>query len=173
MVLGSGLPRTIFGKSMPRTRDHAPAGCRKALDRGVANTSAGSGEKERASGLVRCRHFRCSWIQPCLDPRRSRTRACKGNTIMQTEWSLLPELDLPRSDAIAHPERRPRHGADGKLRGEPCNRFLECQPAFERGRLFAGPGPDLRHSRAGGEIGVRLGGGYRLHLAAQADLTLQ
>src|SRR5262249_6346931 len=120
-----------------------------------------------------CRHLRCSWIQPRLDPRRGRTRACEGDAIMQSEGSLLPEFNLLRSDAIAYPVWRPRDGADGELRGEAGNRFLEGQPAFEGSGLFASPGADLCHPRARGKIGVGLRRRDRLDLAAHAHLTLQ
>ena len=52
VVLGSGLPRAIFRKRMPRAGDDAPARGGKALDRGMADASACSGEKERTSRLV-------------------------------------------------------------------------------------------------------------------------
>src|SRR6516162_3377237 len=173
MVLGAGLPRTILRKRMPRAGDHTPPRRRKTLHRGVADASARSGEQECTSGLVRCRHLRCSWIKPRLDPRRGGSGACEGDAIMQSEWPLLPEFNLLGSDAIADPVRRPRHGTDGELRGEARNGFLERQPAFQRGGLFAGPGADLRHPRARGKVGVRLRWRDRFDLTAYAHLTLQ
>src|SRR5689334_10217719 len=135
MIFGSGLPRAIFRKRMPRAGDHPPSGGGKALDRSMADASAGAGKKERTSRLVGCRHLTDSWVEPRLDPRRRHRSAREGDAVMQTKRPLLPKLDLLRSDAVADPEWRPRHGADGEFRGEARDRFLERQPAFQRGRL--------------------------------------
>ncbi len=57
-----------------------------------------------------------------------------------------------------------------ELGGVERDRLLEGQPAFQRRRLLAGPGADLRQPRAGGVIGVGLGAETALDRAAQAHL---
>ena len=92
---------------------------------------------------------------------------------MQTERPVVPELDRDRHDAIAGPVRRARYGADDVFGGVDGNRFLEGEPAFQRARLLARPGADLRTLRAGREIGVGLLGRDALDRPADADLTVQ
>src|ERR1039458_2001692 len=53
VILGSGLPRAVLRERMARAGDHAPAGGREALDGGVADAAACSGEQQGAARLVR------------------------------------------------------------------------------------------------------------------------
>jgi hypothetical protein len=55
----------------------------------------------------------------------------------------------------------------------PRDRLLERKTTFQRLRLLAGPGTDLRLLRAGGEIGIGLGVGHGRHRSADADLPAQ
>src|SRR5580704_695720 len=59
-----------------------------------------------------------SRIQSRLGPRRVQTWTRERDAVVKPERPLLPELDLLRNDAVAHPIGRPRHRADGEFRGE-------------------------------------------------------
>jgi len=52
MILRAGLPGAVFRKRMARAGDHPPARGREALDRGVSDAAACSGEQQRAARLV-------------------------------------------------------------------------------------------------------------------------
>src|SRR5580698_3833509 len=174
VILGSSLPGTILRERVARAGDDAPAGSRKALDGGVANAAACSGEEKGATRLIAIRHSRCPLrIEPRLAPRRVRMLAPKRNPVMQAERTLLPKLDLLRYHAITRPVRRPRYGPDAEFCGKTRDRFLERQAAFKCSGLIAGPCTDLRHARARGEIRISFLGRHRLDNAAQPDLTLQ
>src|SRR5580700_11451895 len=77
VVLGSGFPRTIFRKRMPRAGDDAPAGHREALHGGMADAAACPGQKQRAARLIargHAHHFTlmdraASWSTARSDPR--------------------------------------------------------------------------------------------------------
>src|SRR4029079_12757063 len=90
----------------------------------------------------------CSRIEPFLAPRRRRARTGEGDAVVQPERPLLPELDLLRDDAEARPVRRPRHRGYAEFRRVEGHRLLERHTAFQRRRLLARPGADLRHARA-------------------------
>src|SRR4051812_38964560 len=75
MVFRPGLPRTLLGKGVPRARDDAPAGAGEALDGGVTNPPARSGEEQGATRLIALRSGHNgsdpnSRIEPRLDLRR-------------------------------------------------------------------------------------------------------
>src|SRR4029077_2588664 len=132
VILGPGFPRAIFRKWMPRTRNDAPPRSREAFDRRVTDTAACSGEEQRAARLGRLRTghvvsgmgLACdrqvdasSRIEPRLGPGVVRMIAFELDAIVETECSLLPELDRDRHDSIAGPVGGPRDVADGVLRG--------------------------------------------------------
>src|SRR5690348_13294378 len=112
VILGACFPRAVFREGVARAGDHAPAGGGEALDGGVADAAAGSGEKKRAARTIAQWHFRCSnpanrsRIKPRLAPARARMLAPEPNAIMQAKRPLLPELDFPRYHPIARPELR-------------------------------------------------------------------
>ena len=83
---------------------------------------------------------------------RGRCRTGEGDAVVQPKRPLLPELDLLRDDAVTRPVRRPRHRADRRISRYSAHRLLEREAAFERSRLVARPGADLRHARARREI---------------------
>jgi hypothetical protein len=147
VILGSGFPRAVFREGVARAGDHAPSGGGETLDGGVADAAAGSGEKKRAARTVAQWHFNSSiptqrsWIKPRLAPARARMLAPEPDAVVQAKRPLVPELDLLRHHAIAGPMRRPRHGADAEFRGVNCHGLFECEPAFERGGLFARQAP--------------------------------
>src|SRR5580692_6601128 len=61
VVLGSGFPRTIFRKRMPRAGDDAPARRRETLDGGMADAAACPGQEQRTARLIargHTRHFK-------------------------------------------------------------------------------------------------------------------
>ena len=99
--------------------------------------------------------------------------AAELDPVMQAERPVVPELDLHRHDAVAGPVRRARHGAERVFRAVERDRLLEREPAFQRARLLARPGADLRALRAGGEIGVGLLRRHALHRPAHAHLPVQ
>src|SRR5262245_26066304 len=114
-----------------------------------------------------------SWIEARLEPRRARLAAREGHAIMQPERPILPELDRNWHDAIAAPVGRPRHWADGVLCGYECHRFFEGKAAFQRRRLVARPGADLRAARARRKVGIGLGVAHARGRAADAHLALE
>jgi hypothetical protein len=63
VILRPHFPRAVFRKGMPRAGDHAPPGCRKSLDCGVADPTARAGEQERTARLVRVRRRHGGLIQ--------------------------------------------------------------------------------------------------------------
>src|SRR3954452_3751147 len=81
-------------------------------------------------------------IQAAFAPRLA--LAHEDHPVMQPERPLLPELDPFRPHAIARPVFRPRHAL---LAGVSVAEFRETRfehgAAFERARLFRGPGADL------------------------------
>src|SRR5262249_50615223 len=52
MIFGPHLPRAVLRKRVARAGDDAPPGCRKSLNRGVADATARSSEQEGAARLV-------------------------------------------------------------------------------------------------------------------------
>ena len=92
---------------------------------------------------------------------------------MQPERPVVPEFEAHRRNAPAAPAFRPRHLADKVLGRHLCDGLLEGKTAFQRLRLLAGPGADLRLFRPRREIGVGLGIRHRRHVAADADLPAQ
>src|SRR6185437_13816223 len=102
-----------------------------------------------------------------------RRRAAEFDTVMQSERTIVPELEPLRRDAPAAQTRRTGDFADDV----PCREFGDCllegEPAFQRLRLLARPGADLGLPGAGGEIGVGLRITHRRHAAANADLAAQ
>src|SRR5262245_21223271 len=93
-------------------------------------------------------------IEPRLAPRRARRAAAEFDTIMQSMRSILPELHHKRNKSVAHPVGWPGNRSNRKPRHRGGDRFLECHAAFERSRLLARPGTDLRKSRPRRKISV-------------------
>src|SRR5215472_1284350 len=52
MIFGSHFPRAVLRKRVARASDDAPPGCRKSLNRGMADAAACSSEQEGAARLV-------------------------------------------------------------------------------------------------------------------------
>ena len=92
--------------------------------------------------------------------------AAEFDAVVQAERAIVPELHAQGCDAPAAPARRPRYLADHMPGGDERDRLLEGKTAFQRLRLFAGPGADLGLLRPCGEIGVCLGLGHRRDRAA-------
>src|SRR5947207_10232940 len=113
-----------------------------------------------------------SWVHPHLAPRLTERGAAEFDAIMQAERPVVPELHRDRHDTVAGPVRRARHGTERIFRGVERDRLLEGEPAFQRARLLARPGADLRAPRAGGEVGVGLFGRHAFDQAADADLPV-
>src|SRR5436190_23031227 len=112
-------------------------------------------------------------IKPRLGPGLIRAVAAEFDAVVQPERAVVPEFELRRRDAPTAPARRARHLANNILGGERSDRLFECKTAFQRLRLLACPGADLRLLRPGGEISVGLFFGHRCHVAADADLPAQ
>src|SRR5262245_53369561 len=98
--------------------------------------------------------FLRSWIDPHLAPWRARRAAAEFNAVVQTIRSILPEFDDRRNEAITNPIGRTWNRSNRELRHRRRDRLLECHAAFERRRLLARPGADLREARPGREVGV-------------------
>src|SRR5689334_16056144 len=58
VILGAGLPRTVFRKRMARAGDDAPAGGGEPLHRGVADAAARSGQQQGTARLVAGGHVK-------------------------------------------------------------------------------------------------------------------
>src|SRR6266702_4682383 len=112
-----------------------------------------------------------SGIEPQFGPGLCWRLAAEFDAVVQAERTIVPEFKVRGRDAPAAPPGRARHLADHKFGGDQSDRLLERKAAFQRLRLLAGPGPDLRLLRPAGEIGVGLGLRYRRHVAADAHLT--
>ena len=108
-----------------------------------------------------------------LGPRLAQRRAAELDAVVQAERPVVPELDRDRHDAVAGPVRRARHGAERVFRRVERDRLLEGEPAFQRARLLARPGADLRALRAGREIGVGLLRRHALDRPAHAHLPVR
>src|SRR5262249_17640700 len=173
VILGTCLPRTFLGEGMARTGDDAPAGTGKTDHRRVPDAAAGAGEQQRAARLIcASRHRRSlSRIKPRLGPRAARSIAPKLDAVVQSEWTVVPELDCVRHYPIAAPEGRPRNRAYDVFRGIAGDRLFEGKPAFQRRRLAARPGTDLGKPRPGRVIGIGLRVGDRLDRPAYAHLS--
>src|SRR3974390_686197 len=111
-----------------------------------------------------------SWIESRLAPRPTQIVALEFDAVVQAERPLLPELNREWHDAVARPVERPRNVGERVFGGVDRNRLLEGEAAFQRRRLLARPGADLRLLRSAGEIGIGLGVGDPLDVAAHADL---
>src|ERR1700674_4591713 len=103
----------------------------------------------------------------------ARLRAAEFDPVMQPVGAILPEFHHGRGQPVANPEWRARPRPDGKFRRMDGDRLLEGEAAFERARLPARPGADLRSARPAREIGVGLNGGDCGDGAAQPDLSAQ
>src|SRR5882757_4999045 len=145
----------------------------------MADAAAGSGQKQRAPRRIGgIRHggpsdFSNLRIKPRLGPGLIRRLAAEFDTVVQAERAVVPEFETRWLNAPATPARRPRHLADNMFGRDQSDRLLEGKAAFQRLRLLAGPGADLRLLWPCCEIGVGLGFGYRRHVAADADLPAQ
>src|SRR3954469_5242798 len=117
--------------------------------------------------------FLRSRIEPRLAPRLVGQLAAEFNAVVQPERPVVPELEAGGRYSPAAPARRPRHVADDVSGGDFGDRLLEGKAAFQRLRLLAGPGADLRLLRPGGEIGAGFFRRHSRHVAADADLTAQ
>src|SRR5437588_5087810 len=117
--------------------------------------------------------IKLSRVHAHFDPRLAQRRAAEFDSIVQTERTVVPELHRDRHDAVAGPVWRARHGAERVFRGVERDRFLEGEPTFQRARLLARPGADLRALWARGEIGVGLLRRYAFHRTADADLPVE
>ena len=216
VIFRSHLPRAVFRERVARAGDHPPAGRREALDGGVADAAACSGEQKRAARLVRMRRrhegpsprrpgvaktnpgrfaaisplsfrgpsaarepgihdcgFRAradarpgmtadrphasSRVEPRLAPRCASVLAAELDAVVQPVGPILPEFHRQRQQTIARPVRRPWNRSNGEFRRRERDRLLEGEAAFERRRLLARPGADLRQARTGGEISISLG----------------
>src|SRR5262249_37965898 len=85
-----------------------------------------------------------SRIEPRLAPRSVWRIAFERDGIVEAEWPLLPELNGDRHNPVARPVWWPGNLADGVFRRINGNRLFEGESAFQRRRLLAGPGPNLR-----------------------------
>src|SRR3954468_13191194 len=90
-----------------------------------------------------------SRIHAHFGPRLAQARPSELDAIVEAEGPVVPELHRDRHDAVAGPVRRGGHGATCVFRRVDRNRLLEGEPAFQRTRLLARPGADLRTLRAG------------------------
>src|SRR6266404_9034696 len=113
------------------------------------------------------------WIKPDLRPWLARRRAAEFDAVVQAKRPVVPEFELCGHDPPAAPPLRARYFADNVLGRDLGDRLLEGKPAFQRLRLLAGPGSDLRLFRSGREIGVGLRFRHRRHVAADTDLAAQ
>src|SRR4029077_3712828 len=113
-----------------------------------------------------------SRIEPSLAPGPIERFATELEPVMPPERPLLPELDPKRPQAIASPVRRSWDGSQGESRGVVRDRLLERVAAFERCRLFAGPGADLGQARTRREVSVLFRVFDSFHRAAQAHLAI-
>src|SRR5882757_3863486 len=116
----------------------------------MADAAAGSGQKQRAPRRIGgIRHggpsdFQILGIKPRLGPRLIRRIAAEFDAVVQAERAVVPEFETRWLNAPAAPARRPRHLADDVFGRDFCNCLLEGKAAFQRLRLLAGPGADLR-----------------------------
>src|SRR4029077_5376616 len=141
VILGARFPRTLFWKRVARAGDDPPAGAGKADHGGMPDAAAGSGEQQGAARLIASRHRgSVSRIKARLGPATARRFAPELDAVVQTERTVVPELDPVRYDPISAPVRRPRDRSDHVFRGVARDRLLERQPALERCRLSARPG---------------------------------
>src|SRR5947209_5653336 len=88
--------------------------------------------------------IRYSRVHAHLGPRLTERGAAELDAVVQAERTVVPELHRDRHDAVAGPVRRARHGAKRVFRRIERDRLLEGKPAFQRTRLLARPGADLR-----------------------------
>src|SRR3569832_2067597 len=114
-----------------------------------------------------------SRVKPRLRPGLTWRVAAEFDAVVQTERTVMPELEPERADAPAAPAGRTRHRADQMLRGNLGDRLFEGETAFQRLRLFRCPCADLRLFGAGGEIGIGLGIGHRRYRSPDAYLPAQ
>src|ERR1043165_768590 len=82
-------------------------------------------------------------IEPRLQPWSVGSVAAEFDAVVQPERAVVPELELRGMDAPAAPAGRAWHLADDVFGRDHGNRLLEGKAAFQRLRLFAGPGADL------------------------------
>src|SRR5690606_5883439 len=94
----------------------------------------------------------CSWVKPAGRPAIA--IAPIDQPLMQTERTVLPELDAVRHQQETRPVVRSRHGTDSELRGEFGDALLERETPFKLARLFRRPGADLARPVPGREIGI-------------------
>src|SRR5215467_12477204 len=113
-----------------------------------------------------------SRIEARLAPRCVRVIAFEHDAIVEAEWPLLPELDGDWHNPEARPVKWPRNLADGVFRCIYGDRLFKGDSAFQRSRLLARPGPDLRLFGTGGEIGIGLGVGNTFDRAANSHLPI-
>src|SRR5690606_37487791 len=109
-----------------------------------------SGRDNAAAGKTR------SGIKARPRPRLAYCRTTELHAVMQPERPVVPELHLHRHDTEARPVRRARDFPDCVLGRAESDRLLQCEAAFERSRLSAGPSTDAAAACAGREIGIGL-----------------
>src|SRR5271157_3866713 len=90
---------------------------------------------------------------PCLP---AGSRLAEGEAVVQAEIDPLPELEVIRRQLPAGPEYRPGHRLAGESRLHFFEPQLERLARGQRAGLLRGPGADLAHARAGGEICIGL-----------------
>src|SRR5690606_22435368 len=114
---------------------------------------------------------RASPPRPAGRPRRARARGPRSRlqhppgpaavgaarvepALVQTEAGAVPELERLRRHADAAPARRTRHRLVAEARLDLGQARLELFARGQRLRLPRGPGAELAHARAAGEVGI-------------------